>query len=158
VPAGAAPRADVSGAALKNPAELPARLDLVRPGRVLIVDAPAAFSDLLAAARGKEFVTESVGEEDLGSIKETFDAVLLWRENRVGSRSAMDAALRRLSPGGVFWAVIAMKKVRGPETPAAHRLELPDLARGLEKNGMANDKEVRVTSWHAAYRFAGYST
>jgi len=148
----------VSGAALKNPAELPARLDLIRPGRVLLVDAPPAFSDLLAAARGPGLVTESIGEKDLASIKETFDAVLLWRENRVGSRSAMDSALRRLSSGGVFWAVIAMKKVRGPETPAAHRLELSDLEKGLEKNGMTNDKEVRVTSWHAAYRFVAYST
>jgi hypothetical protein len=150
----------VSGAALKNPAELPARLDLVRPQRVLIVDAPAIFSDLLAASRAPDLVTESVTEKDLSSFKETFDAVLLWRESRVGSRSAMDAALRRLSPGGVFWAVIAMRKVRGPETPAAHRLELADLAKGLEKAGLANDREVRVTSWHAAYRFVtpAYST
>ena len=143
----------MSGAALKNPAELPARLDLVRQGRVLIVDAPAKLSDLLAAARGPDLVTESASEKDLSSIKETFDAVLLWRESRVGSRSAMDAALRRLSAGGVFWAVIAMRKVRGPETPAAHRLEISDLSKGLEKHGMDNDREVRVTSWHAAYRF-----
>jgi hypothetical protein len=152
----------VSGAALKNPAELPARLDLVRPERVLIVDAPQAFSELLAASRGTGLVTENVTEEDLSSIKEAFDAVLLWRESRVGSRSAMDGALRRLAPGGAFWAVIAMRKVRGPETPAAHRLELSDLAKAFEKHGMASDREVRVTSWHAAHRFVkgnpAYST
>jgi hypothetical protein len=133
----------VSGAALKNPAELPARLELTAAPRVLLVDAPPAFVDLLRSA----------GEE-LTSVKEAFDAVVLWRESRVGSRSALEAALRRLDPGGVLWAVIAMRKVRGPETPAAHRLELPDLAKGLEKHGMAADKEVRVTSWHVAHRLA----
>ena len=142
----------MSGAALKNPAELPARLELARAGRVLLVDAPAAFSELILASRPEQ-VTESVREEDLSSVKEAFDAVVLWRENRVGSRAALDSALRRLDAGGVFWAVIAMKKVRGPETPAGHRLELSDLSTGLEKHGMAADQEVRLTSWHVAHRF-----
>lgn len=143
----------MSGAALKNPAELPARLELTHGARLLLVDAPAAFSELLRSSRGEGAVTESVAEGDMSSVKETFDAVVLWRESRVGSRSVLEAALRRLEPGGVLWAVIALKKVRGPETPAAHRLELPDLVKGLEKHGMAADKEVRVTSWHAAHRF-----
>ena len=143
----------MSGATLKNPAELPARLELTRSGRLLLVDAPPALSDLLRSYRGEDTVTESVAEEDLSSVKETFDAVVLWRESRVGSRSALDSALRRLEPGGALWVVLAMRKVRGPETPAAHRLELADLVKGLEKHGMAADKEVRVTSWHAAHRF-----
>ena len=143
----------MSGASLKNPAELPARLELTNPARLLLVDAPPAFSDLLRSSRGGGAVTESVAGEDLSSVKETFDAVLLWRESRVGSRSALDSALKRLERGGALWVVIAMKKVRGPDTPAAHRLELADLVKGLEKHGMAADKEVRVTSWHAAHRF-----
>ncbi|HKF43494.1 MAG TPA: hypothetical protein VKJ00_07875 [Thermoanaerobaculia bacterium] len=144
----------MSGAALKNPAELPARLELTAAPRVLLVDAPPAFVDLLRSSRFAGAVTEAATGEELSSVKEAFDAVVLWRESRVGSRSALDAALRRLDPGGVLWVVIAMRKVRGPETPAAHRLELPDLSKGLEKHGMAADKEVRVTSWHVAHRFA----
>ena len=144
---------DVSGASLKNPAELAARLELARPGRLLLVDVPSALFDLLRSSREADAVTEAVAGEDLSSVKETFDAVVLWRESRVGSRSALDAALRRLAPDGVLWAVIALKKVRGPETPAAHRLELSDLSKGMEKHGMAADKDVRVTSWHVAHRF-----
>jgi hypothetical protein len=143
----------VSGAALKNPAELPARLELVSPGRLLLVDAPAALAEVLVAARPEGSETIAAQSEALTGVKGAFDAVLLWREDRVGSRSALEAAVRRLAPAGVLWIVIAMKKVRGPRTAAAHRLELSDLVNGLAKSGMSNDKEVRVTSWHAAHRF-----
>ena len=47
-----------------------------------------------------------------------------------------------------------MRKVRGPTTPAVHRLELSDLVKGLGKAGLVRDREVRVSAWHVAYRFA----
>jgi hypothetical protein len=144
----------VSGDALKNPAELPARLGLAGARRLLLVDAPAPLADLLLAARPRDSETVRVTAEALSGVKDSFGAILLWREDRVGSRSVVESAVRRLEPEGVLWAVIAMKKVRGPRTPAAHRLELSDLVKGLEKHGMSPDKEVRMTSWHVAYRFA----
>lgn len=143
----------MSGAALKNPAELPARLELASAGRLLLVDAPPELAELLLAGRPKDAETVVAESEALSGVKEAFDAVLLWRENRVGSRLALEAAVRRLGPSGALWTVIAMKKVRGPKTPATHRLELPDLVKGLEKHGLSHDKEVRVTSWHVAHRF-----
>jgi len=143
----------VSGDALKNPGELPGRLRLSEAGRLLLVDAPPALADLLVASRPKDADTVSVESEALSGVKETFDAVLLWREDRVGSRSVLESAVRRLEQGAVLWTVLAKKKVRGPKTPAAHRLELTDLVKGLEKHGMSQDREVQVTSWHVAYRF-----
>jgi hypothetical protein len=143
----------VSGDALKNPGELPARLDLGGAGRLLLVDVPDALAELLVTSRPDGSETVRVEAEALSGVKETFDAVLLWREDRVGSRSVLDSAARRLEPAAVLWTVIAKRKVRGPKTPAAHRLELSDLIKGLEKHGMSHDKEVRMTSWHVAYRF-----
>ena len=49
--------------------------------------------------------------------------------------------------------VTALKKVRGPLTPAIHRLELSDLVKAFEKEGLTHDREVRVSAWHVAYRF-----
>ena len=144
----------MSGFTLKNPAELPARLELARSGSLLLVDAPQVLADLLLAWREKEAETVLAEARALSGIKQTFEAVLLWREDRIGSRAALEKAVRRLEPGGVLWVVTAMKKVRGPRTPAAHRLELSDLAKGLERHGLVNDREVRMTSWHAAFRFA----
>jgi len=59
----------------------------------------------------------------------------------------------RLEPGGALWIVTAMKKVRGPRTPAVHRLELSDLVKAFQKEGLAHDRDVRVTAWNVAYRF-----
>ena len=95
---------------------------------------------------------ESTGDA-IRAVKDTFDAILLWREDRAGSRAVFDGALKRLEPAGVIWAVTAMRKVRGPVTPAVHRLELSDLVKGLGKAGLAHDREVRVSAWHVAYRF-----
>ncbi len=149
----------MSGLALKNPAELPARLDLGGTESLLLVDAPESLADLLAASRGLKAETVLAEERALSGVKETFRAVLLWREDRVGSRVALENAIKRLHPGGVLWVVIAMKKVRGPRTPAVHRLELDDLAKGLDRHGLSHDREVRITSWHVAHRFTsrGYS-
>jgi hypothetical protein len=143
----------MSGIALKNPSELTGRLGLDRPGKILLVDAPASLADLLLASRPQDSETRQVEARALSTVKEPFDAILLWREDRIGSRSVMEQVVKRLVPGGALWIVTAMRKVMGPKTPAAHRLELSDLARGLERHGLANDREARITAWHVAYRF-----
>ncbi len=143
----------MTGIALKNPSALPARLDLERSQSLLLVDAPAALTDLLARSRPMESETRAVEGRALSAVKETFDAVLLWREDRVGSRSILESVVRRVEPGGILWVVTALRKVMGPKTPAVHRLDLADLTRDLERHGLVNDREVRITSWHAAYRF-----
>ncbi len=148
----------VTGIALKNPSALSARLELERAGRLLLVDAPAALADLLLLSRSKESETRLVPARALSRVKETFDAILLWREDRVGSRSVLEGLVRRLEPGGVLWMVTALRKVIGPKTPAVHRLELSDLTKGLERHGLSNDREVRITSWHVAYRFVNRQT
>ncbi len=143
----------MTGIALKNPSALPARLGLDQAERLLLVDAPAALADLLRRSRREESETLLVAAPALAKVKEPFDAILLWREDRVGSRSVLESIVRRLAPGGVLWIVTALRKVIGPRTPAVHRLELSDLVKGLERHGLRNDREVRITSWHAAYRF-----
>lgn len=143
----------MTGIALKNPSALSARLGLEQAGRLLLVDAPESLADLLRRSRPKESETLLVSEPSLSKVKESFDAVLLWREDRVGSRAVLESTIRRLAPGGVLWVVTALRKVTGPRTPAVHRLELSDLVKGLERHGLRNDREVRITSWHAAYRF-----
>ena len=143
----------MTGIALKNPSALPARLEIERAKRLLLVDAPAALADLLAQSRSTELETRIVESRALATVKEAFDSVLLWREDRVGSRSVLESVVRRLEPGGVLWVVTALRKVIGPRTPAVHRLELSDLTKGLERHELSNDREVRVTSWHTAYRF-----
>jgi hypothetical protein len=143
----------MSGAALKNPAELPSRLGLTGPAALLIVDAPDELGDLLRSSRPKEAETILVESRELSGVKQRFDAILLWREDRIGSRAALESAVKRLEPPGVLWVVTAMKKVRGPRTPAVHRLELPDLVKGLVRSGLVHDDDVRVTSWHVAHRF-----
>ena len=143
----------MTGIALKNPSALPARLDLERAARLLLVDAPAALADLLAQSRSTDLETRIVEARALSTVKETFDSVLLWREDRVGSRSVLASVVRRVEPGGVLWVVTALRKVIGPRTPAVHRLDLTDLTKGLEPHGLSSDREVRITSWHTAYRF-----
>lgn len=140
-------------APIKNPGGLAVRLELERPDRLLVIDAPEALSALLRKARPEPLVTlESTGDA-IRAIKETFDAILVWREDRAGSRAVFDGAVKRLEADGIVWAVTAMRKVRGPTTPAVHRLELSDLVTGLGKGGLVHDREVRVSAWHVAYRF-----
>ena len=140
-------------APIRNPGGLVARLDLDRPGRLLVIDAPEALSALLHAARPDPLLTRESTGDAIRAIKETFDAILVWREDRAGSRAVFDGAVKRLEAEGVVWAVTAMRKVRGPTTPAVHRLELSDLVTGLGKAGLVHDREVRVSAWHVAYRF-----
>ena len=140
-------------APIKNPGGLVARLELDRPDRLLVIDAPEPLSALLRKARPEPLVTfESTGDA-IRAIKEAFDAILVWREDRAGSRAVFDGAVKRLEADGIVWAVTAMRKVRGPTTPAVHRLELSDLVTGLGKGGLVHDREVRVSAWHVAYRF-----
>jgi hypothetical protein len=151
-------RRETSGPALKNPSELPGRLGLRQPDRILLVDALPALADLLRASRPAESETLEVEARTLATVKDAFDAILLWREDRVGSRAVMEQTVKRLAPGGALWIVTAMRKVMGPRTPAAHRLELSDLSKGLAHHGLANDREARITAWHVAYRFVPRAT
>jgi len=130
-----------------------ARLELAQAARLLLVDTPEALRDLCARERADPKVTRETTGAAIRSVKESFDAVLVWREDRAGSRSVFDNAVKRLEPGGALWAVTALKKVRGPTTPAVHRLELSDLVQAFSKEGLEQDREVRVSPWHVAYRF-----
>lgn len=89
----------------------------------------------------------------LRGVKDKFDAIVVWREDRVGSEALLEAAVKRLLPRGTIWAVTAMRKVIGPATPAAHRLERRDLEKAFSKAGLALDAEVRFSAWHVGYRF-----
>src|SRR6476619_391070 len=91
---------NMSGITLKNPSELTGRLGLDRPGRVLLVDAPESLADLLTSSRPEGSETRPVKSRALATVKEPFETVLLWREDRVGSRSVMEQVVKRLSPGG----------------------------------------------------------
>lgn len=141
-------------AALKNPAELGARLGLSAARKLLVVDAPPELEALVTSSRAGSEPAELAAAQRLRSVKETFDGILLWREDRVGAQAILEALARKLEPGGRLWVVTAMRKVTGPRTPAIHRLGLPDLIRILGKAGLIHDGEVRVSSWHAGYRFA----
>ncbi len=142
----------MTGAALKNPSELPGRLGLGDAPSLLLVDAPPALADLLASSRpGSETVLSDA--RALPAVKRQFPAILILREDRVGSRSVLACAVRRLDAEAVLWVVTARKKVVGPRTRAVHRLELADLIRELEPRGLAYDREVPISSWHVAHRF-----
>jgi hypothetical protein len=143
---------------LKNPAELLARLDLVDPDRLLLVDPPHELVVLAERARSEPKTTRETSGEAIRSVKERFDAILVWREDRSGSRSLLGHAIKRLEPAGPLWVVTALKKVRGPSTPAIHRLERSDLVKGFVKEGFTQDREVRVSPWHVAYRFVKRET
>jgi hypothetical protein len=138
---------------LKNPADLVARLELVEPEKVLLIDSPAELTSLVEKARGAPRSTTTGSSDALRMVKETFDAILVWREDRGGSRSVLDGASKRLEAGGAIWVVTALRKVRGPTTPAVHRIELSDLVKGFAKEGLLHDREVRVSAWNVAYRF-----
>jgi hypothetical protein len=143
----------VTGAALKNPSELPGRLGLDGAASLLLVDAPTALADLLSSSRPQGLETVLSDALGLAAVKRHFPAILLWREDRVGSRSVLATAARRLDAEAVLWVVTARKKVVGPRTRAVHRLELADIIRELEPRGLAYEREVPISSWHVAYGF-----
>lgn len=138
---------------LKSPGELVARMELDAPERLLLVDAPGELARLLENARSEPRTTVSTSGDAIRAVKNAFDAVLVWREHRGGSRSVFDGAVKRLEPDGILWVVTASKKVRGPATPAVHRLELSDLVKAFSKEGLTHDREFRVSAWHVAHRF-----
>ncbi len=138
--------------ALKNPAELLGRIAVAPNERLLLIDAPEPLERLIASARAPEPV-ESVTREQLRAVKEQFDAVLVWREDRVGSEALLAASVKRLRSTGAIWVVTAMRKVTGPRTPAAHRLDLRDLEKAFAAEGLHRDREARFSAWHVGYRF-----
>jgi hypothetical protein len=140
---------------LKNPAELIVRMELEEVDRLLLVDVPEEVAHLFESARSDPRSTLETTGDAIRAVKDLFDAVLVWREHRGRSRSLFDRVLKRLEPGGALWVVTALKKVRGPSTPAVHRLERSDLVKAFEKDGLTHDREVRVSAWHVAYRFVG---
>jgi hypothetical protein len=148
----------MTGAALKNPSELPGRLGLLSVSRLLLVDAPSALADLLASSRPEKPEAILSEARALPAVKQSFDAILLWREDRVGSRSVLAIAAHRLDLEGILWVVTARKKVVGPRTRSIHRLERADLVRELERHGLTYDREVPISSWHVAYKFVKRKT
>jgi hypothetical protein len=142
---------------LKNPAELVGRIGVGPEESLLLIDAPEPLERLLEPTRTPELPLEAVAERRLRAVKDRFDAVLLWREDRVGSEALLAAAVKRLRPSGAIWVVTAMRKVTGPRTPAAHRLDLHDLEKAFRKAGLRLDRETRFSAWHVGYRFrAGF--
>jgi hypothetical protein len=137
---------------IKNPGELSSRLDLASGERLLLVDPPPALEALARAVRENRDTDVAEGRK-IRAVKQTYDAILLWREDRVGSQAVFDTILKRLDPDGVLRAVVALKKVQGVSTPAAHRLELSDLVKAFAPAGLKLDGEARVSPWHVAYRF-----
>ncbi len=139
---------------LRGRAEILDRLEVAAAQRLLLVDAPPELEDILsgAAAPGQSLTT--IEARAIRSVKETFDWILLWQESRVGSRALFESAVKRLEPHGRLWVVTAMRKVQGPRTPAAHRLEAGDLTKAFVPQGLAGDREARLSAWHVAYRFA----
>jgi hypothetical protein len=128
-------------------------MELEEVDRLLLVDVPEEVAHLFESARSDPRSTLETTGDAIRAVKELFDAVLVWREHRGRSRLLFDRVLKRLEPGGALWVVTALKKVRGPSTPAVHRLERSDLVKAFEKDGLAYDREVRVSAWHVAYRF-----
>jgi hypothetical protein len=139
---------------LKNPAELVGRIGVDPASTLLLIDVPESLERLLAETRDPERPLEAVTESRLRSVKEEFDAVILWREDRVGSEALLAAAAKRLRPTGKIWVVTAMRKVIGPRTPAAHRLDRQDVEKAFAKSGLRMEGEARFSAWHAGYRFS----
>ncbi|HMF09773.1 MAG TPA: hypothetical protein VKJ00_11590 [Thermoanaerobaculia bacterium] len=144
--------------ALKNPTALAERLDLSSPPSLLLVDPPASLQALADAQRPPGQAAEVVEADAIRSVKSRFEAIIVWRENRIGSRSLFDAVVKRLASPGAVWVVTAMKKVMGPSTPAVHRLELSDLEKAFAAEGLVRDRETRVSAWHVGYRFVRRET
>jgi len=144
----------------RNPSEIRGRLELSAATHALLVGAPPELEAMLILqgedAGSTGFVAEpmqAVATDALRSVKDHFDFILLWREDRVGSHAVLEAARKRLLPGGRLWVATAMKKVQGPRVPGAHRLNLEDLKKAFAKDGLSYDREVRLSAWHTAYRF-----
>jgi hypothetical protein len=141
----------------RNTSEILGRLELSAATHALLVGAPPELEAMLIdrgdGAGGPAERTQAVAAGAIRTVKDHFDFILLWQEDRVGSHAVLDAARKRLLPGGRLWVAIAMKKVQGPRVPATHRLSLEDLKKAFAKDGLSCDREVRLSAWHTAYRF-----
>src|SRR5262245_66442313 len=107
----------------RGQAEIAGRLELSAAKRILLVEAPRGLMSIVVASGAEGQEVRSIEGRAIRSVKDTADFILIWQESRVGSRSILEAALKRLEPGGRLWVVTALKKVSGPRTPAIHRLE-----------------------------------
>lgn len=136
----------------RNAAEIAGRLELSAAARALLIGVPAELEALLRE-HAPDGELHAVPAGAIRSVKDQFDLILLWQEDRVGSHAALEGARKRLAPGGRLWVATAMKKVQGPRVAAAHRLELRDLTKAFAKTGLTCDREARLSAWHTAYRF-----
>lgn len=138
----------------RSPAEISSRLEIAKASRILLVECPEELAAIVrgAAAPGTEI--SEVEARYVRSAKEPSDLILVFQESRVGSRAVLDTAAKRLAPDGRIWVVTAMRKVQGPKTAAAHRLESFDLEKAFEKTGLRRDREARISAWHVAYGFS----
>lgn len=137
---------------LRNPAELAARLELAEPERLLLVDLPDSLVALAASAREGRPPAETAQGDRIRSVKQSYDGILIWREERAGSQALLEHAIKRLDPGGSLWVIVALRKITGLKTPASHRLDRDDLVKAFAPQGRVPGREVRVTAWHVAYR------
>jgi hypothetical protein len=139
---------------LRGASEIASRLELAAADTILLVQPPAELEAVVAGALSTEQSFRTVEGRAIRSVKEKFPLVLVWQESRIGSQAVLEAALKRLAPGGSLWVATALRKVSGPKTPAVHRLELADLEKAFGRSGLARDREVRLSAWHVAHRFA----
>jgi hypothetical protein len=138
----------------RNAAEILGRLEIAGAERALLIGAPPELEAMVRDGVANALV---VTADAIRPVKDQFDFILLWQEDRVGSHAALDAARKRLAPGGRLWVATAMKKVQGPRTPGAHRLDLEDLTKAFAKDGLSCDREIRLSAWHTAYRFTRFT-
>lgn len=139
---------------LRGAAEIATRLELAAADSILLVEAPPEFEAVVAGAVSPAQAVRSVEGRSIRSVKHRFPLILVWQESRVGAQAVLETARKRLAPDGFLWVATALRKVSGPKTPAVHRLDLVDLEKAFAKSGLVRDREVRLSAWHVAYRFA----
>ncbi|MEP6994526.1 MAG: hypothetical protein ABI968_08410 [Acidobacteriota bacterium] len=138
---------------LRSAAEIVGRLEWPAAAEPLLVDVPPELEKILTESAAAGATVSSAAAAKIRSVKGSFDFILLWQEDRVGSRAVLAAAQKRLQPDGRLWVATAMRKIQGPRTPAVHRLGLEDLKKAFAKEKLVCDREVRLSAWHTAYRF-----
>ncbi|HEX4439903.1 MAG TPA: hypothetical protein VH854_07510 [Thermoanaerobaculia bacterium] len=138
---------------LRAPAEISSRLGVAAARQILLVECPEELAAIVRAAAAPEAEVSEVEARYMRSAKDPADLILVFQESRVGSHAVLDAAVKRLQPGGHLWVVTAMRKVQGPKTAAAHRLESADLDKAFEKTNLLRAGEAKVGGWHVAYGF-----
>jgi hypothetical protein len=137
----------------RSPAEISSRLEIPTARHILLVECPPELAAIVRGAAAEEAEVSEVEARYVRSAKDSSELILVFQESRVGSRAVLDAAVKRLAPGGRIWVVTAMRKVQGPRTAAAHRLESFDLDKAFEKTDLQRDREARISAWHVAYGF-----